>query len=111
MAFIKKNILAGWAKSGLFPFNPNRVLRDHPKRDVSNVCEAREVNTAPCLEGCRATTPRTPVTPVTSEALVSLQELINDDAYSLDEVSKTRLRKHLQKLANAATTSFAERAL
>lgn len=55
--------------------------------------------------------PCTPVTPVTSKALVSLQELINDDAYSLDEVSKIRLRKHLQKLANAATTSFAERAL
>jgi hypothetical protein len=24
----KRNILAGWAKAGLFPFNPARVLRD-----------------------------------------------------------------------------------
>ena len=27
-AFAKKNILAGWIKSRLFPFNPNRVLRN-----------------------------------------------------------------------------------
>jgi hypothetical protein len=30
-AFTKKNILARWAKSGLFPFNPDKVLRDVPK--------------------------------------------------------------------------------
>jgi hypothetical protein len=42
---------------------------------------------------------------------MALQNLINQDADSLDEVSKMRLRKHLQKFANAATTSFAERAL
>ena len=67
LAFTKKNILAGWAKSGLFPFNPDRVLRANPERDIaSNVCEAREVNTGPCLGSRRATTPRIPVTPVTS---------------------------------------------
>jgi hypothetical protein len=46
-----------------------------------------------------------------SDVTGSQQELINQDAHSLDEVSKRRLQKHLQKLANAATTSFAERAL
>jgi len=30
-AITKKNILAGWAKAGLFPFNPDRVLRDITK--------------------------------------------------------------------------------
>ena len=30
-AITKKNILAGWAKTGLFPFNPDRVLRDITK--------------------------------------------------------------------------------
>jgi hypothetical protein len=30
-AMTKKNILAGWAKSGLFPFNLDRVLRDLAK--------------------------------------------------------------------------------
>jgi len=30
-AFTKKNITAGWVASGLFPFNPDRVLRDTSK--------------------------------------------------------------------------------
>jgi hypothetical protein len=30
-AFTPKNIKAGFAASGLFPFNPDRVLRDIPK--------------------------------------------------------------------------------
>lgn len=28
IAITKKNILARWAKSGLYPFNPNKVLKD-----------------------------------------------------------------------------------
>jgi len=28
---ITKNVLAGWAATGLFPFNPERVLRHTPK--------------------------------------------------------------------------------
>ncbi|SRR6266480_2585605 len=54
---------------------------------------------------------QTPVTPVTSEALMSLQDLINQDTHELDEMSKQRLQRHLQKLANAAKISVAERAL
>jgi hypothetical protein len=30
----KNSILAGWAKTGLFPFNPLRVLRDIVKPDA-----------------------------------------------------------------------------
>ena len=30
-AFTERNIKAAWAASGLFPFNPERVLRDTPK--------------------------------------------------------------------------------
>jgi hypothetical protein len=30
-AFTKRNIMAVWAAYGLFPFNPNRVLRVTPK--------------------------------------------------------------------------------
>ncbi|EMD86797.1 hypothetical protein COCHEDRAFT_1146541, partial [Bipolaris maydis C5] len=33
-AMTKRNILAGWAKAGLFPFNPARVLRDLTKPDA-----------------------------------------------------------------------------
>jgi hypothetical protein len=31
MALTKKNILAGWKASGLYPFNPDKVLTDIPK--------------------------------------------------------------------------------
>jgi hypothetical protein len=52
-----------------------------------------------------------PQMPVTSEALTSLHNLIKQDAHALDESSKQRLQRHLQKFANAAQISFAERAL
>ena len=42
---------------------------------------------------------------------MSLHNLIKQDAHALDETSKQLLQRHLQKLANAAQTSFAEHAL
>jgi hypothetical protein len=51
------------------------------------------------------------VMPVTVEALTSLHSLIVQDAHALDETSKSALKRHLQKFADAAQTSFAERAL
>jgi len=56
-------------------------------------------------------TPATPATPVTSEALASLQNVIKQDVHTLDETSKQRLQRHLQKFANAAQISFAQRTL
>lgn len=43
-AFTKRNILAGWSKAGLFPFNPNRVLRDmsSPLVAPTNTREVKE---------------------------------------------------------------------
>ena len=55
--------------------------------------------------------PQTPVTPVSAEALTSLHDLIKQDAHTLNETSIQRLQRHIQKLANAAQISFAERAL
>jgi hypothetical protein len=52
----------------------------------------------------------TPVTPVSAEGLVSLQNLIKQDAHTLNEASVQRLERHVQKLAHAAQVSFAERA-
>ena len=49
--------------------------------------------------------------PVSAEALISLHNLIKQDSHTLNETSKQRLRKHVEKLANAAHVSFAERAL
>jgi hypothetical protein len=111
-AFSKKNILAGWAKSGLFPFNPDRALRDTPKPAQLTEPQILEVhpNSYPQCEVVQS--PVMPVTPVDAEALVKLQGLIKRDAHALDdERSKWRLQWYAEKLANAAKVSFAERAL
>lgn len=67
-------------------------------------------------EAVEATVPldevlQTPVTPVSPAALASLHNLIKQDANALDERSKYRLQKHVQKLASAAQISFAKCAL
>ena len=53
---------------------------------------------------------QTPVTPVSAEALTSLYNLIKQDAHTLNETSIQRLQRHVQKLANTAQISPAERA-
>jgi hypothetical protein len=53
----------------------------------------------------------TPATPVTTEALLAMQALINKDANALDEKNKKRLAKHVQKLTDAANILSAERDL
>ena len=105
-ALTPRNIKAGWIKAGLFPFNPDRVLRDIQKPPAElTVPKADEVK----VESC----PQDEVlqTPVTAEALTSLHSLIEQDTHALDETSKQRLQRRLQKFANAAQISFAERAL
>jgi DDE superfamily endonuclease len=101
-ALTPRNIKAGWSKTGLCPFSPDRVLRDiqKPLAELS-VPKNDEVK----VESC----PQSEVlqTPVTAEALTLLQSRIEDDAQLLDSPSKLRLRK----LANAAEKAFAERAL
>ena len=108
-AFTKRNITAAWAACGLFPFNPDRVLRVTPKPPAqSTVPRADEVKVGSCHQD---EVPQTPVTPVSAEGLASLQNLIKQDAHTLNGTSIQRLERHVQKLANAAQMSFAERAL
>ncbi|KAI1525550.1 DDE-1 multi-domain protein [Pyrenophora tritici-repentis] len=109
-AFTPKNIIAGFAASGLFPFNPDRVLRSMPKplADLS-IPKADEVNVGACH---RNEVPLTPVTPVSAEGLVSLRNMIiEQDAGALDKTSKRNLQRHLHKLAKAAELSLAKGAL
>jgi hypothetical protein len=101
-AMTKRNIRAGWAATGLFPFNPERVLRDIPKpsaalvipgiADVAGACPSAEVSR----------TPVTPATPVTTEALTMLHDMIKHDTQALDKASRQRMQRRLQKLASAA---------
>jgi hypothetical protein len=101
VALTARNIKAGWVKSGLYPFNPDRVLRDTPKPSDEPPILKREVQVVSRLKD------GVPHTPVTSEALTSLRSVIEQDIDVLDEPSKCRV----QKLANAAQNWVAECAL
>jgi hypothetical protein len=100
-AFTSRNIKAGFAACGLFPFNPDRVLRDMPKPLAElTISKPDEVRVGPCRQDA---VPQTPVTPVSVEALISLQDvIIKRDAYALDET------RHLHKFVKAAQSSFAK---
>jgi hypothetical protein len=106
-AFTNRNIIAAWAASGLFPFNPDRVLRATPK-PPAHTTVPRTVET---LGSCQQEVLQTPVTPVSAEALTLLHDIIKQDALTLNETSIPRLQRHVQKLANAAQMSFATCAL
>jgi hypothetical protein len=105
-AFTPKNIKAGFAASGLFPFNPDRVLRSMPAPPVKPAMRsADEVKVGACRQDVE---PRTPVTLVLVEAFMSLQSLIiQQDAHALDETSKQNLARHLQKCSKAYHKSSA----
>jgi hypothetical protein len=104
-AFTSKNIKAGFATSGLVPYSLDRVFRGIPKPPADLIIlKVEKVKVGPHLQDEIL---RTPVTPVSAEALMSLQNLIKQDAHALDETSKKSLQRHVQKLANAAQTSFA----
>jgi hypothetical protein len=100
-----KNIKAGWAKAGLFPFNPNRVLRDIQKPSP----EQTLVNSDNVMENY--THEEVLQTPVTAEGFVSLHRLIKQDVHAHDEESKQRLQRRLEKFARAGQLSLAECAL
>jgi hypothetical protein len=109
-AFTPKNIIAGFAASGLFPFNPDRVLRSMPKPVVDSNVPRINASSVKTCDGNEV--PHTPVTPVSSEGLMSLHNLImKQDARALDETRRGDLQRHLQKYAKAAQISFAKGAL
>ncbi|KAF2652558.1 DDE-domain-containing protein [Lophiostoma macrostomum CBS 122681] len=90
-AFTRKNIMAGYAA----------MLRSMPKPVVdSNVPRIDALNVKTCAEDV---VPQTPATPVSSEGLMSLHNLImKQDARTLDETKRQDLLRHLQKYAKAA---------
>ena len=111
-AITRRNILAGWAAAGLFPFNPERVLCDMLKPLTEHSNSDADVAATFCQNEVPPT-PVTPVTPVTVEALTSLHHLIKQDACAAasDEASSQRLQRRVQKLASAAERSIAKQSL
>jgi hypothetical protein len=106
-AFISKNIKASFATSGLFPFNPDRVLRSMPAPPAEPaIPSADKVRVGSYRQDVE---PRTPVTPVLAETFMSLQNLIiHRDAHALDEISKQNLARYLQICTKAFQKSFAK---
>jgi hypothetical protein len=100
IAFMPKNIKAGFAASSLFPFNPDRVLRNMPAPPAEPaIPSADEIEVGSCQQDIE---PQTPVTLVLAESFMSLQNLIiQQDAQALDETSKQNLARHLQKCTKA----------
>ncbi len=90
---MERNIRKAWAACGLFPLNPDRVLRVTPKPPIqSTVPRADEKRVGSCLQDG---VPQTPVTLVSVEGLTSLHNLIKQDAYTLDETSIPRLERRI----------------
>ncbi|KAF2628794.1 hypothetical protein BU25DRAFT_317781, partial [Macroventuria anomochaeta] len=94
-----------WSATGLHPFNPDRVLKDVP-RPPAEVFISGAAITSTSAPDVMLQTPITPVAPATAEALTSLHNMIKQDTNVPDETKTC-----IQKLANAAQISFAERAL
>jgi hypothetical protein len=111
IALTPRNIKAAWVASGLFPFNPDRALRNTPKPISLILPNAYNLEVEACSQGEVLQTPLMLVTPVTSDGLTSLHTLITQHAHAPDEASKQRRQRHILKLANAAHMAFAERAL
>ncbi|KAF2264638.1 hypothetical protein CC78DRAFT_616558 [Lojkania enalia] len=104
--------MAVFSACGLFPLNLDRVLRGIPKPIAElTVNEANKVDVAPITQDT-VRSPLTPVAPVTTQGLVSLQNIIVDqDAQAIDKRSKFSRQRHLQKaevLGRAKVMGFNE---
>ena len=106
VALTVRNIKSGWAKAGLFPFNPDRVLREIPE-------PPSEADPKPChtMTDAISADPTSPVealiTPVTADNLASLCKNLEQRTHLLDQVGK----QELQKIINGAKKAFTERDL
>jgi hypothetical protein len=106
-ALTSRNIRAEWAKAGLFPFNPEKVIGDIPKPFAElYTLKTNEVTVSSCTQD---QIPQTPATPVSAEALTSLLEMIKQ--VPDNETNRGHKERLQQKHTNATQLSFAERAL
>jgi len=107
-ALTKNNILAAWRASGLYAFNPDRVLAEIPKletatKPIISIPNTSEIDLCPHSEVLQ--------TPTSLTSLASLYAYIKRDACVDDESSKHRMLRHVQKLINAVDTSYTERTI
>ena len=103
VAFTPRNIRSGWSKAGIFPFNPERVLRDMTKPISAQLALPFSASVQQ-LPPPNAVVPRTPTT---SASLNVLRSKFESSVDVFDESSKLLFHK----IANAAEKAFADRAI
>ncbi|CZT24135.1 related to transposase [Ramularia collo-cygni] len=103
VAVTLRNVRSGWAKAGLFPFNPDRVLGDMPRPVLEPPSSHSVVQSESRVDDLSLPLE----TPTTATFLSKLRCRVEGSISPLDEDSKLCI----QKLANAAEGAFAERAL
>ena len=87
-AFTAESIRSAWRKAGLFPFDPDHVLRGmrHPSTGMLTVPRAP-------LAPVRSPVEDVPPTPTTSEALTLMRVKVEQDLASAGTTNKQRLQK------------------
>lgn len=110
-AFTERNITSAWAATGLFPFNPDRVLGciPRPPAQLAIPKAAGAAGASAQVEVAQAIV--TPITLLTTEDVQSLFNRIKQDVDTLDEPSKRGLLRLAQMMAKATRVAFAERSL
>ncbi len=83
--------MAGWAATGLFPFNPERVLRHTPK-PTAEIIVPKANDVLSCPQDQVLQMPVTPVTLVIIGALTSLHNLIRQE---LDKPYIDYIQRHI----------------
>jgi hypothetical protein len=108
-AFTQKNIRSGFSACGLFPFNPDRVLQSMPKPPTElTLIDANEVEAATNSQDT-VQSPTTPVTPVTTQGIALLPNIIMKQATQcFDQTTIASLRKNVQKMSKAAHLAFSK---
>jgi hypothetical protein len=88
-AINSRNIISGWSKTGLRPFNPERVLKEIQKPEEVRVVNNEGDATFHFLE-----TPETPTAPKTFENLASLRKNV-EMSHRRQEVLDTHTKQSI----------------
>jgi len=107
-AITPRNITSRWSKTGLRPFNPDRVLKEIQKPEITldeRSCEPLTIETSGSNQKFHELQ-----TPRTSNNLISLRREIEKTIAQSGELD-SRCKLRIQKIANAAENAFADRAI
>jgi hypothetical protein len=93
-AFTSRSIRSGWSKAGLYPFNPDKVLREvKPPADEYLPQSDDTIATSPTDGSLQ--------TPVTPTSLCVLSRKVDQDTDTLDNPRKVRVKKLIKAAERA----------